>query len=859
MTFSRASPRCWGLSSSSEKRSTLDLVERFLRENGLDESRASAVHDVITANERPNRPSAHPTDVELVRHDVAATMLAIPSPSTPPDPNATATITIRDDVPVPSRRLVPGVLLGAGGMGEVYRVRDHSLHRVLAMKVLLPELSTQEPLRDRFLEEAQVTAQLTHPGVPAVHEVGSLDDGRPYFTMKEVHGITLAQVIEDAHRDPLGAAKWNEQRRLEIFHKVCETVAYAHARGVAHCDLKPLNVMVGAFGEVLVMDWGVARLVAPSGDTSTKEPPVMIGGISPIETIVAGTPAYMAPEQASGRADLLGAQADVYALGVMLFELLAGERPYRGTPREVIDRAKLGNVPPLPKRPGSVADDALYSIITKAMTPDPARRYRDAKAMADDLARWREGAMRREKALAIVQKARAMLPEIQPIFARSSELRDRATHALAHLAPDAPVEAKEALWQLEDEAASLARDALLRSVEAEQLLFNALAHAPDYEEAKSLIAELRFHRHRDAERRRAWDEAARHEVVLRKHDTGAYRDYLAGTACLAVDTDVRCRVRLHRLARRGRRLTPEFDRELGETPLRDVELPIGSYLLEFVAPERPAVWYPIVLRRRGGWKGTRPGDTAPYRVRLPKEGVVRSGEILVADGCCEIGGDERAIGGHHEERSWVAAFIVREHPVTFAEFAEFLAQPEGEPFRRTMLRDGLAVWRHDWPAVGMSWDAARAYAAWLAKRTGLPWRLPSEIEWEKAARGVDGRFFPWGDFTDPAFCHSRTIEHTPRSPVSIHAFPLDRSPYGVRGLGGNVRDWCLDAAGSPVASIDGRAFVPSPAEDATEHVVRGGSWRLPPEAARVAARTALVGARGYPDVGFRLVRSLSPE
>jgi len=815
------------------------------------------VHDVITANERPNRPSAHPTEVELV----AATMLAVPSPSTPPmaDAQATPTITIRDEAPVPSRRLVPGVLLGAGGMGEVYRVRDHTLHRVLAMKVLLPELSTQEPLRDRFLEEAQVTAQLTHPGVPAVHELGALDDGRPYFTMKEVHGITLAQVIEDAHRDPLGGAKWNEQRRLEIFHKVCETVAYAHARGVAHCDLKPLNVMVGAFGEVLVMDWGVARLVAPSGDVSTKEPPVMIGGISPIETIVAGTPAYMAPEQAAGRADLLGAQADVYALGVMLFELLAGERPYRGTPREVIDLAKKGNVPPLPKRPGSAADDALYTIITTAMATEPARRYRDAKAMADDLARWREGAMRRERALAIVQKARAMIPDIQPMFARATEIRERAARALAHLAPDAPVEAKEPLWALEDEAATVAREALLRSVEVEQLLFNALAHAPDYEDAKSLIAELRFHRHREAERRRAWDEAARHEVVLRKHDTGAFRDYLAGTACLTVDTEPRCRVRLHRLVRRGRRLTPEFDRDLGETPLVEVELPIGSYLLELVASDRPPVWYPIVLRRRGGWRGTRPGESKPHKIRLPKEGSVRSGEIFVAEGCCEIGGDDLAIGSHPEDRAWVPAFIIREHPVTFAEFAHFLADIDGEPFRRAMLRDGLGVWRHDWPAVGMSWGAAHAYAAWFAKRTGQAFRLPSEIEWEKAARGVDARFFPWGDFADPAFCHSRTIEHTPRSPVSIHAFPLDRSPYGVRGTGGNVRDWCLDPGGAPLASADGCAFIPSPSADAVEHIVRGGSWRLPPEAARVAARTALASAHGYPDVGLRLVRSLGSE
>jgi len=836
---SPASRRCWVLSSTNEKNAT----DAGAPEDG----RSSAVQEVAP------KPSAPPTILDRKSAAEVATMLAVPSPSSPPIEHNTNDLTIRD-APIASRRLAPGVLLGAGGMGEVHRVRDHALHRVLAMKALLPDLSAQQALRDRFIEEAQVTAQLAHPGVPPVHEVGELEDGRPYFTMKEVHGITLAQVIENAHRDPLGATKWNEQRRLEIFHRVCDAVAYAHARGVAHCDLKPLNVMVGAFGEVLVMDWGVARLVSPSGDVMTNEPPVMLSGASAREHLVAGTPAYMAPEQALGRLDLVGVRADVYALGVMLFELLAGERPYRGTAREIVDQAAKGHVPALPARPGSTADDALYTIITTAMAADPARRFRDAKAMADDLARWREGAMRREKARAIVESARAMLPEIQPAFDRAADLRDRAARALAQLPADAPVEAKEPLWQLEDDAATLARDALLRSVEAEQLLFNALAHAPELDEAKKLIAELFFRRHRDAERRRAWDEAARHEVVLRKHDTGAYRDYLAGTARLVLDTTPRCLVRLHRLVRRGRRLVPEFDRDLGETPLIDLELPVGSYLLELVASDRPRVWYPIVLRRRGGWVGTRPGDSSPFEVRLPSERSIGAGEIFVADGCSELGGDEHAVGSHREDRAWVDAFVIRKHPVTFAELAEFLEDREGEPYRRNILRDGLPVWRHDWPAVGLSWDGARAYASWLRKRTGMPWRLPTEIEWEKAARGVDGRFFPWGDFGDVAFCHSRTIEHTPRTPVPIHSYPLDTSPYGVRGVGGNVRDWCLDAAGAPLSALRGVAFVPENVEHASEHIVRGGSWRLPPEAARAAARTALIGAQGYPDVGVRLVR-----
>ncbi len=819
--------------SSTSERITLEIVERFLREHGLDESRASAVQEVLSAANATmasgdgsitDRDERRPSGVPTVA-SVAATILAV---SLPPRDSVTAVTTLREAEP---RRLVPGVLLGAGGMGEVVRVRDHALHRQLAMKILLPDLDGQRAMRDRFIEEAQVTAQLAHPGIPPVHEIGDLDDGRPYFTMKEVRGVTLAQVVDEVQRDPGGAIKWSEQRRLEIFQKVCEAVAYAHARGVAHCDLKPHNVMVGAFGEVLVMDWGVARLVSPSA-SDLGEAPVVTSGLAALETLVAGTPAYMAPEQARGEIDRLGPPADVYALGVMLFELLAGERPYKGTPRDMVDKARAGVIPPLPRKPGSTADDALYAIICRAMNPDPQHRYGDAKSLAGDLARWREGAMRREKALAILSEVRTLLPRVEPMFARAAELRDRAGRELAQLGPDASVADKEPLWAMQDEAALLARDALLQNVEAEQLLLNALAHAPDFDEAKALIAEMRFHRHRDAEKRRAWDEAARHEVVLRKHDTGAYRDYLEGRAPLSIATDPPCRVRLHRFVTRARQLAPELVQDLGETPLLSVELPVGSYLLELLAPERPPIGYPIILRRRGGWCGARPGEDFPFPIPLPLASDLTPGDIFVAAGCAEIGGDEAAPGSLREDRVWVDGFVIREHPVTSAELATFLADPAGAPFRRAVLRDGLSVWRHDWPAVGASFEAACAYAAWFTQKTGLPWRLPSELEWEKAARGVDGRFYPWGDFTDASFCHARTIEKSPRAPTSIHDYPTDRSPYGVRGLGGNVREWC-----------EGR-------------VVRGGSWRQSPEAARAAARTSLAGSQGYPDVGFRLVRSL---
>src|SRR5262249_54399030 len=147
--------------------------------------------------------------------------------------------------------------LGRGGMGVVYRARDPQLHRSLAIKVLRPEVAGQPDMRRRFLEEAQITAQLQHPGIAPLHEQGELDDGRPYFTMKLVKGRTLAELLKDRPH-----AGHELPRFLAIFEQVCQALAYAHSRGIIHRDLKPANVMVGAFGEVQVMDWGLAKLVS---------------------------------------------------------------------------------------------------------------------------------------------------------------------------------------------------------------------------------------------------------------------------------------------------------------------------------------------------------------------------------------------------------------------------------------------------------------------------------------------------------------------------------------------------------------------------------------------------------------------
>jgi eukaryotic-like serine/threonine-protein kinase len=250
--------------------------------------------------------------------------------------------------------------VGQGGMGTVYRARDRELGRDVALKVVrLPEMSAD--VAARMLREARTLAQLEHPGIVPVHDVGTLADGRAFYAMKLVRGSPL---------DALPASPAAE--RLTIVERICEAVAFAHAHGVIHRDLKPQNVMVGPFGEVLVMDWGVAKLIAGVEQTLGTSGPSPSGrSASPAtgDGVVVGTPGYMAPEQATGDPTLVDARADVYAIGAILRDL-----------------AQTGR-----ETGGGALSRPLRAIIGKAMATDPGHRYPDVMALASDVAAFRAG------------------------------------------------------------------------------------------------------------------------------------------------------------------------------------------------------------------------------------------------------------------------------------------------------------------------------------------------------------------------------------------------------------------------------------------------------------------------------------
>ncbi|MFO0980782.1 MAG: serine/threonine-protein kinase [Planctomycetota bacterium] len=303
--------------------------------------------------------------------------------------------------------------VGRGATGAVLQVFDPGLRRQLAMKVLRDDggQDAQRPVAlARFLEEAQVTAQLDHPGIVPVHEVGLDDQKRLYFTMRLVKGRDLRTILDLAQR---GEEGWTPTGAVGVLLKVCEAMAFAHDKGVVHRDLKPANVMVGKYGEVYVMDWGLAQVAGHEDLRDLHLRPIDPGTLTNIRTdrgelrasednsplvtmdgTVLGTPYYMPPEQAAGRILEIGPHSDVYAVGAMLYHLLAGAPPYHAPGDRTSVHTVLAMVmqgPPRSLRPTSTATPELIAICERAMARTIAARYPTMGALANDLRAYLEG------------------------------------------------------------------------------------------------------------------------------------------------------------------------------------------------------------------------------------------------------------------------------------------------------------------------------------------------------------------------------------------------------------------------------------------------------------------------------------
>jgi formylglycine-generating enzyme required for sulfatase activity len=656
---------------------------------------------------------------------------------------------------------------------------------------------------------------------------------------------------------------------VQVLQQVCEAVAFAHSRGVLHRDLKPTNVMVGAFGEVVVMDWGLAK-IAQSNSVSSgsgRGGGKIIG--NPVITVrsrgglyvtrsgsVAGTPNYMPPEQARGEHGQVGPWSDVYALGALLYEIIADRAPYDGDDLDDVVRKVLagGPPPPFPRFQSTDGDlpypeDALRAICAKAMARDIVNRYMDAATLAEAIREWLDNAGARERAVELVRRADALDPDMVSLRKRVATLRSDAGTLLAALPPDAPADQKRAGWSLEDQAADIEQELVRKQVRYANYLQAALAGVPDLPEARGRLEAL----------------AETSGGTLGQGPLGAalVRANQPGDGFLSLLTEpAGARVTLRRFEVVDRRLVPRIVPGLESvvrSPMDRFRLPSGSWQLHVEADgHEPLV---VLANVRAGelWSTNPAGTPRAVPIKLAVRGTDPEGAVRVPPGWSWMGGDLEVRDSLPRTRVWVDGFLVQRAPVTVTEFSTFLQElqqgrsPEAArlaPVGFTLAGDRWTPpegWAGDEPVRRVTFEAAHTYGAWLAARTGRPWRLPREREWEKAARGVDERTLPWGSFLDPSWACVADSHgaRTPRPDV-VARWPLDVSPYGVWSMAGNTRDWV----------VDDRAPRASTAPAAPEfRWAKGGHFLGPALLARSALRFRLP-LPWDEGTGFRLVASI---
>lgn len=291
-------------------------------------------------------------------------------------------------------RYIMGRKLGSGAIGQVIEATDEHLGRNVAIKILQDSGGIDRDRIARFIAEAQIIAQLEHPTIVPVHEIGRMPGGLPYFTMKQVRGQLLSEAINEMRINDKKDMKRYTNKLLRRFSSLCNGIAYAHSKGVVHRDLKPDNIMIGEYGEIQIMDWGLAKVMNESevrraSDVSTVR---SSKSMSTLDGAIAGTPSYMSPEQARGELDRISPASDIFSLGLLLAEIVTLVRVFRSQ-ESAITLRQVGRAGPIDitelNRKISVPKE-IQAIIRKCTMPEPQDRYQSAEDLSDDIKAYME-------------------------------------------------------------------------------------------------------------------------------------------------------------------------------------------------------------------------------------------------------------------------------------------------------------------------------------------------------------------------------------------------------------------------------------------------------------------------------------
>lgn len=339
-------------------------------------------------------------------------------------------------------KYVNGEEIGRGGMGFVRMAKDRDLGRMVALKCLHGDHLSNGTMVQGLIGEARLTGQLQHPNIIPVYELGIFTDGEVYYSMKLVEGTHLFEILQSAENTPIGDQEYGILRRLNIFQSMCMALSYAHARGVVHRDVKPENVLVGEHGEVYLMDWGIAKIM------EGNENSLFTGS-----GVIAGTAEYMSPEQAAGDTDKVDHRSDIYALGVILYEMLTGNLPlwFHSPNKEIFEEKKRDFPSPKEARPGHAIAASLSAICMRALSFEPSKRYGDAKQLWRDIETELEGSKEKERARELAERAVARADswkvEFAGVLETRSVLEERLQDTERLSSPWDPESERARLWE----------------------------------------------------------------------------------------------------------------------------------------------------------------------------------------------------------------------------------------------------------------------------------------------------------------------------------------------------------------------------------------------------------------------------